>query len=396
MKKIILLFFVIILGLQTSYAGNKEKDYVINFNGEKYHLLYSVKDKDFGGYLNEYYKHGDTYNIWSELIAVHHFPNAYSPIDRIKDFKDYLSSMNVPSSLTFNDKNNTAIIDFIIIKDNQLPVVMEFNIFKYEKSKKCGSIAIQYAKRYSGTTALQIEEIKKDFEKNRKIMIKKVKKLEIPEVIAEDIDKCISGADVKNEADIVEENQNYNTAENIEATADIEQKNNNTKKEENCDKNQEPAIEDNEINVNNIREQIIDDKQTNESQENDADYSVEETKIELQEDNTNNSIKEEETKIELKNEDTKNGTKTQEDIKSDEENIDIKKQEQNKEKYTKKKHAKNIKIYEISNNKDEFYAVPRSKKDLKKEVKQNRKKQKLAIKQAKKKAKLNKNSKQAK
>ena len=60
------------------------------------------RKSDFGGYLNEYYKKGDTYNIWSELVAVHHFPNAYSPIDRIKDFKDYFGSMNVPSSLTFD------------------------------------------------------------------------------------------------------------------------------------------------------------------------------------------------------------------------------------------------------------------------------------------------------
>ena len=143
--------------MQITFAKNSDKDYTINFNGDKYHLLYSIKSKDFGGYLNEYYKKGETYNIWTEMVAVHHFPNAYSPIDRIKDFKDYLGSMHVPSSLTFDDKKNTAMIDFVMITEHKMPIVLEFNIFKYEKSKKCGSIAFQYAKRYAATTTLQIE-----------------------------------------------------------------------------------------------------------------------------------------------------------------------------------------------------------------------------------------------
>ena len=101
MKKIFVLLLLLILNVSMVYA---EKDYSVHFNGKKFNLLYSIKNKDFGGYLNEYYKKGETYNIWSEMVAVHHFPNAYSPIDRIKDFKDYLGSMHVPSSLTFDDK----------------------------------------------------------------------------------------------------------------------------------------------------------------------------------------------------------------------------------------------------------------------------------------------------
>ena len=188
MKKIFVLLILILLNINIVLAERNDKNYSIRFNGTKFNLLYSVKNKDFGGYLNEYYKKGDTYNIWSELVAVHHFPNAYSPIDRIRDFKAYLGSMHVPSSLTFDDKKNTAMIDFIMISDHTMPVVIEFNVFKYEKSKKCGSIAIQYARRYTATTTLQIESIKKDIEKNRKNLISKVKKLEIPELITKDID----------------------------------------------------------------------------------------------------------------------------------------------------------------------------------------------------------------
>ena len=109
MKKILIAVLSYFLIITVSLAKEKT-DYSLKFNGHKYHLLYSVKNKDFGGYLNEYYRLGETYNIWTDMIAVHHFPNAYSPIDRIQEFKEYLSSMQCPSSLTFNDKKNTAMI----------------------------------------------------------------------------------------------------------------------------------------------------------------------------------------------------------------------------------------------------------------------------------------------
>ena len=108
MKKILVLLFA--FSLSVSVAISKEKDYSIHFNGEKFDLLYSVKDKEFGGYLNEYYKHGETYNIWSEMVAIHHFPNAYSPIDQIKTFREYLGSLNCPSAITFDDKKMSALL----------------------------------------------------------------------------------------------------------------------------------------------------------------------------------------------------------------------------------------------------------------------------------------------
>ena len=225
MKKIFIAFIALFtIGISVCYS----KDYSLNFDGTKYYLLYSVKNKDFGGYLNEYYKKGETYNIWSDMVAVHHFPNAYSPIDRIKDFKDYLSSMNIPSSLTFNDKDNTAMIDFIMIKSNKLPIVLEFNIFKYEKSEKCGSIAVQYVKRYSATTTMQIEGIKKEFENNRKHLINKVKNFKIPNVVTEDIDKCISGLEVNSQEKISSEIKETTTEAKQEELAEEIIKNENS------------------------------------------------------------------------------------------------------------------------------------------------------------------------
>ena len=366
MKKILVLLLIFIISLQTVSA----KNYTIKFNGEKYNLLYSAKNKDFGGYINEYFKPRETYNIWSEMIAVHHFPNAYSPIDRIKDFKDYLGSMNVPSSLTFDDKKNTAMIDFILISEKQMPIVMEFNIFKYEKSKKCGSIAVQYAKRYSAATALQIEQIKADFEKNRKHLIKQVKKLEIPAVIDEDIDKCISAIGIKNQTD-----------------EEIKQE-----KEAQAQKEKEIAKElgnnvPEETESTNTTEKIVKEENTVDENKKELEPNVKTEKTETKEDK-----KIEPTSVEA---DAKIYNKT---INKKEEaiapipSVEPAVKDENTVKASNKKKTKNVN-YEVINSKEDYIAQPRTKKELKKEVKENRLKQKQNKKEAKKQAKIDKKNK---
>lgn len=348
MKKIILAFFIFILSFGSVFAKNQNKDYTLNFNGSKFHLLYSVKNKEFGGYLNEYYKNGDTYNIWTELVAVHHFPNAYSPIDRIKDFKDYLGSMQVPSSLTFDDKKNAAMIDFIMISDKQMPIVLEFNVFKYEKSKKCGSVAVQYAKRYSATTTMQIEEVKQDFEKNRKRIITKLKHFKIPELVTYDIDKCISATQ------IIEENT----------------------KEEKPETQKSTAKELEETTLEQAESEVI---------------ITEDSKEELIE--TSDDIKTEDIHQEEPKSDNENIKQLDTEFVSAE-NVEIDKsageQEilsapvpENKTEIQEAKKIKKIKkikevSYLYSNDKEQYIATPRTKKELKNEVKQNKKKQKDA------------------
>lgn len=380
MRKIVLFLIAFIFTLQITFAKNS--NYSVNFNGEKYYLLYSVKNQDFGGYLNEYYKKGDTYNIWSEMIAVHHFPNAYSPIDRIKDFKDYLGSMHVPSSLTFDDKRNTAMIDFIMIADKNMPIVVEFNIFKYEKSKKCGSLAIQYAKRYTATTTMQIELIKKDIEKNRNKLISKIKNFEIPEIITEDIDKCISAAAVNEKAAEEDKLSEVNHASDNETLL------------EEVSMSEEQVENDDIVNTD-----LNDDKQTvvlKESESVVADSELDNTPEFVEQEKTSGLAEQQESDIKetsfiKKDEDIAEDKMTKISARTvDTENIN--KSDVNKEELApipdkatidvnKKKKNKEIN-YEITNDKSEYIAVPRTKKEMKEEVKQN----KLRLKNIKKQA----------
>ena len=371
MKKFISVLLFLFLSVNMSFA----KDYSLKFNGDKYNLLYSVKNKDFGGYLNEYYKRGETYNIWSEMVAIHHFPNAYSPIDRIKDFRNFLTEMNCPSSLTFDDKKNSAIIDFIMIYDKKLPLILEFNVFKYEKSKKSGSVAVQYVIRYSATTTMQAEAIKKEFEKNRKRILKKIKKFKLPPVITEDIDKCKVDYVYETEDD----NKQIKDAENINSESDEKEVSEETLSAENQeikDEEKDNTAEENEITnetTNTEEKEAVNDEindeinilnvseKENENSENSS-HVEEEVNEEV---NTSSQDDESETPAapEVEEQTTENYVSApvpdavQENTEKTLQNKDEKiKNKKSKKQKVKKEKVKKEKSYQVINTKDEYYS----------------------------------------
>ena len=359
MKKILTIFICFIMCATTAYAKDKNDNYTLNFNGEKYTLLYSAKDKESNGYLNEYFKRRETYNTWSEMVAIHHFPNAYSPIDQVRQFREYLGTISCPSALTFDDKKNTAMIDFVMISEHRVPVILEFNIFKFEKSKECGSVAIQYAKRYSATTAFEIEAVKEQFEKDRKKMIVKVKNAKIPDVILKEIDKC--------KFETADTSQDETKTENCAVTPVEEEKAEETPSDDNKTDVQEPD------NKEEIKEEIKEDKKSEEiiekENKNDA------------EDKTNKSVEKsnittEKTVERLLNEENNKETKQENTLTDNNEN-NINTKPNNK----KAKEAS----YKIVNTKDDYVAKPRTKKELKEKTKQIKKEQKINAKKAAKK-----------
>jgi len=190
MNKIIIfgiIFFLFTSGIVFA-KSNKGNTPVIKFNGAKYFLMYSAKSSETGGYLNEYYKTNQTYASWNELIGVHHYPTAYYPIEHAKEFARYLNEAGIISSIEIDDENNTALLNFIITDKHKLPIIMEFNVFKYVKSPICGTVALQYAKRYRLNNPLEAGKVRKDILKNGYKYLKKVNKLQIPDVISVEID----------------------------------------------------------------------------------------------------------------------------------------------------------------------------------------------------------------
>ncbi len=185
MKRIIFTLFFCLICTTCRASQSFETD----FNGQNYKLLYSEKIPEHSGYINEYFKPRENRNSWSETINVIHFPNAYSPIDHALEFSKYLNTMNCPNAVDIDEKQNMAILDFIIIDGQKLPINLEFNVFKYEKNPECGTIAIQYIKKYSVYNTKQVEKIKKEFEKLRPKTLKSIKKFEIPEIVKQNTDE---------------------------------------------------------------------------------------------------------------------------------------------------------------------------------------------------------------
>ena len=174
----------------------------VKFNGNKYSLYFSAKSPEDGSFINEYYKSGETYENWTELIGVYHYPNEYSPIEFAKSMSEQLNSISSPNTLMINDTSNSALLDFILVDSSRMPMILEFNVFKYEKSPVCGTVTIQYAKRYLINNMLEIDEVKSFFDKNREKCLNKVEKLKIPELVTYNIER---GKYVKNEGIISED-----------------------------------------------------------------------------------------------------------------------------------------------------------------------------------------------
>jgi len=190
MKKILLIIIAVFLACGITYAKGKKTDMPsIKFNGGEYYLYYSAKDDKSGGYINEYYKANQSYTSWKDLIALWHYPNSYSPVEQAKKYREILSSDGIPCSLDIDEDDNAAVIDFTLIASKKLPIIVEYNVFKFAKQEKCGSVALQYAKRYRLNNSLEIDKAKKDIVKRRKKIIKKVNKLEFPQLLNESVDE---------------------------------------------------------------------------------------------------------------------------------------------------------------------------------------------------------------
>lgn len=77
MKKLIAVLFIIFTMISTAYAENK-----LNFDGKEYYLRFSEKSAEHNGFYNQYYKAGEDMDNWTEMVAVHHFPNVFLLLSR--------------------------------------------------------------------------------------------------------------------------------------------------------------------------------------------------------------------------------------------------------------------------------------------------------------------------
>ena len=89
-------------------------------------------------------------------------------IERKNTYIEWRTNMKIKKQKIeyVTEDESSAIIDFLMIEDKKLPLILEFNIFKFQKDEQCGTIALQYVQRYQIASALEIDQVKKAVVKN--------------------------------------------------------------------------------------------------------------------------------------------------------------------------------------------------------------------------------------
>ena len=181
LTKIMLIVFLSIASL-SSYA----KDTTIKFDKENYILSYSKKIQ-LGGYLNEYIRSDENLDNYTKMLAVSHYPNVNNPVEFAKRFAKFIKEVNPAAKYTIlkNNKTGGITLDFLTWGKFNGTNVIEFNIFKYKKSKaKKGLLVLQYVfKNYNKNSKEYFREIKKQ----RFKWLKLIENKKIPPLIEKEI-----------------------------------------------------------------------------------------------------------------------------------------------------------------------------------------------------------------
>ena len=188
MKRILFLIFCITIMIMPVLAENQSTEMpVIKFNKSEFSLYYSAKTAEPDSYINEYYKKNQTYTTWNELIALHHYPDAESPSEQAKMFKNYLTEKGIMSELEIYD-DDSAVLSFFAINSKRIPILLEYNVFRFTEYSEGGTLGIQYARRFRLNNVLEAEKIKREYKKSWKKYVKKINKIEIPKIYTIKID----------------------------------------------------------------------------------------------------------------------------------------------------------------------------------------------------------------
>ena len=398
MKKFLIIFIVLLVGVQPTFAKEKKiKPY--KFDGKKFELLYSKKTDDT--YINEYYKELETYNNWTEMIALHQFTNAESPIMQVKELKKYLDTNNCKNNMEIDYLNNKALIEFVMESKKRIPVIIEYNVFKYKMTEN-GVLAVQYAKRYVAKTAFEQENANKDIEKNQKKIIKKVTKAKYPELIAKEVDKCYVPSPQKEVKETTDEKTEEKTEEIINAESldsvdestvleekevkgeisDETDSENNMKEEENEDADSDMNTDSD--NTLETQEETIESKAEEIQEDTKPEGVTENNEEKIPEQDSNSSEESISDKEQMADSDNNEEVKPEENTDAETKEISQEKvktaQEENREIKTSnvekpessvvqnnQKEIKQSEKYKLVNDKKDFYAEPRDYKKIRKE-----------------------------
>ena len=130
-----------------SLKANAEE---IHFDNSKYILKYSTLSPLLKGYMNEYYPANELINNWTKMIGIYYYPNENSPIKFAKEFDKTIENSENSMLIKFieNKKQDKAVVSFLVNNTQNGKNYFEYNVYKYEKHPKKGTMMLKYAIKY--------------------------------------------------------------------------------------------------------------------------------------------------------------------------------------------------------------------------------------------------------
>ena len=185
------ILYILILAVFFIAQAAFAEEQTITFLGNTYNLAFSARGAG-GGFYNEYVKNGQTVKNWNEIMVIHHFPLAKSPLTEAKKLSSVITAIyakqnkKAPVALSYNDKKDSAIVDFVmpVLDENKNLKCLEFNVFKYEKSPDGrGLRAIQYSKRFFKNELQNETTFQQNLAQTRTKVMNAIPAIETPQIV---------------------------------------------------------------------------------------------------------------------------------------------------------------------------------------------------------------------
>jgi hypothetical protein len=155
----------------------------VRFDDKDFELKFATNATLSNGYIKEYIPKNQNLNKWEEMISIHTFPKVSDP----KQFAQYLGDIvnkkyGAKFYLIINQKENMAVLSFILPSNDKNLPFLEYNLWKYKKHNNGGIIGLQYAKRFYIKKNTNLKLIGVEFSKKHPILVNKIIKMPYPKL----------------------------------------------------------------------------------------------------------------------------------------------------------------------------------------------------------------------
>lgn len=167
-----------------------------NVNAENIHFndfIYTLKSTDISKHAevikNEYFKQNENKDFWTSSIDIFYYPEQNNPLKFAAKFDSEIEKQENLLLLKFiqNKKQDIAVISYLenIIQNDKTYFI--YNICKYEKHPKKGTLVLKFAKKYVFNTKEEITKMAQDIKTVNDDYMEQMIILPIPQIVEKEL-----------------------------------------------------------------------------------------------------------------------------------------------------------------------------------------------------------------